>query len=290
MRAISGVSTHSILPLETTASAAVGLTMIAAGHTRGWPILRGGAQSLTDALVRHLEDLAGRVETGREVTELPLSDLVLADITPRQLLRIAGSHLSTDYRKQLERFRYGPGAFKIDYALNAAIPWTARECLRAATVHIGGSLEEIAQAERTLSPNKPFVLLGQPSLFDSSRAPAGRHTAWAYCHVPNGSTFDMLSRLEDQIERFAPGFRDCILARRVLSPAALEAMDANLVGGDIGGGAMSLRQLLFRPTWRQYATSAPDIYLCSSSTPPGGGVHGMCGYHAARLAASRLKI
>ena len=176
----AGVSTHPILPLETTASAAVGLAMIAAGHAKGWPILRGGAQSLTDALVRHLEDLGGRVEAGREATELPLSDLVLADITPRQLLRIAGPHLSTDYRKQLERFRYGPGAFKIDYALIAPIPWTARECLRAATVHIGGSLEEIAQAERTLSPNKPSVLPGQPSLFDSSRAPSGRHTAW--CH------------------------------------------------------------------------------------------------------------
>jgi phytoene dehydrogenase-like protein len=175
----------------------------------------GGAQSLTDALVRHLEDLGGQVETGREVTELPLSDIVLADITPRQLLRIAGSHLSTDYRKQLERFRYGPGAFKIDYALNAAIPWTARECLRAATLHIGGSLEEIAQAERTLSTNKPFVLLGQPSLFDSSRASSSRHTAWAYCHVPNGSAEDYTESIERQIVRFAPEFRDCILSRSV---------------------------------------------------------------------------
>ena len=233
----AGVSTHSMLPLETTASAAVGLTMIAAGHTRGWPILRGGAQSLTDALVRHLEDLGGRVETGREVTELPLSDLVLADVTPRQLLRIAGSYLSTDYRKQLERFRYGPGAFKIDYALNAAIPWTARECLRTATVHIGGSLEEIAQAERTLSPNKPFVLLGQPSLFDSSRASSGRHTAWAYCHVPNGSTEDYTEAIERQIVRFAPEFRDCILSRSVSTPKDLESWNSNLVGGDILGGS-----------------------------------------------------
>jgi phytoene dehydrogenase-like protein len=194
----------------------------------------------------------------------------------------------------LAKYKYGPGAFKVDYALQQPIPWKAPQCLRAATVHLGGSFEEIAASEAAMRhghhAEKPFVLLAQPSLFDSARAPAGRHTAWAYCHVPNGSTFDMLSRLEDQIERFAPGFRDCILARRVLSPAALEAMDANLVGGDIGGGAMNLRQLLFRPTWRQYATSAPDIYLCSSSTPPGGGVHGMCGYHAARLAASRLKI
>jgi phytoene dehydrogenase-like protein len=232
----AGASTHSILPLETTASAAVGLTLIAAGHTSGWPILRGGAQSLTDALVRHLEDLGGQVETGREVTELPLSDIVLADITPRQLLRIAGSHLSTDYRKQLERFRYGPGAFKIDYALNAAIPWTARECLRAATVHIGGSLEEIAQAERTLSTNKPFVLLGQPSLFDSSRAPSCRHAAWAYCHVPNGSTEDYTESIERQIVRFAPEFRDCILSRSVSAPKDLESWNSNLVGDRNAGG------------------------------------------------------
>lgn len=286
----AGVSTHSILPLETTASAAVGLTMIAAGHTRGWPILRGGAQSLTDALVRHLEDLGGRVETGREVTELPLSDLVLADITPRQLLRIAGSHLSTDYRKQLERFRYGPGAFKIDYALNAAIPWTARECLRAATVHIGGSLEEIAQAERTLSPNKPFVLLGQPSLFDSSRASSGRHTAWAYCHVPNGSTEDYTESIERQIVRFAPEFRDCILSRSVSTPKDLESWNSNLVGGDILGGAMNVRQLLFRPTRSLYRTSRSGLYLCGASTPPGGGVHGMCGFHAAKMALKDLNI
>jgi phytoene dehydrogenase-like protein len=286
----AGVSTHSILPLEATASAAVGLTLIAAGHTRGWPILRGGAQSLTDTLVRHLEDLGGRVETGREVTELPLSDLVLADVTPRQLLRIAGSHLSTDYRKQLERFRYGPGAFKIDYALNAAIPWTASECLRAATVHIGGSLEEIAQAERTLSPNKPFVLLGQPSLFDSSRAPSGRHTAWAYCHVPNGSTEDYTESIERQIVRFAPEFRDCILSRSISTPKDLESWNSNLVGGDILGGTMNVRQLLFRPTWSLYRTSRSGLYLCGASTPPGGGVHGMCGFHAAKMALKDLKI
>src|SRR6201997_895901 len=285
----AGVSTHSILPLETTASAAVGLTMIAAGHTKGWPILHGGAQTLTDALVRHLENLGGRVETGHDITDLPLSDLVLADITPRQLLRIAGSHLSNDYRNQLERFRYGPGAFKIDYALNAAIPWTARECLRAATVHIGGSLEEIAQAERTLSPDKPFVLLGQPSLFDSSRAPVGKHTAWAYCHVPNGSTEDMLPRMEAQLERFAPGFWECVLARRVFRPQDLEYMDRNLEGGDISGGAVDGLQLFLRPGWRFYATSDPSLYLCSSSTPPGGGVHGMCGHNAARMALRHLR-
>jgi phytoene dehydrogenase-like protein len=284
----AGVSTHSILPLETTASAAVGLTMIAAGHTKGWPILRGGAQSLTDALVRHLEDLGGRVETGHEVTELASSDLVLADITPRQLLRIAGSQLTDGYRNQLGRFRYGAGAFKIDYALNAPIPWTARECLRAATVHIGGSLEEIAQAERTLSPDKPFVLLGQPSLFDSSRAPSGHHTAWAYCHVPNGSTEDYTESIERQIERFAPGFHDCILSRSVSTPKDLESWNPNLVGGDILGGAMNLRQLFFRPTRSLYRTSRPGLYLCGASTPPGGGVHGMCGFHAAKMALMDL--
>jgi phytoene dehydrogenase-like protein len=284
----AGVSTHSILPLETTASAAVGLTLIAAGHTKGWPILRGGAQSLTDALVRHLEDLGSRVETGHDVTELPSSDLVLADITPRQLLHIAGSHLSSDYQNQLKRFRYGAGAFKIDYALNAPIPWAARDCLRAATVHIGGSFEEIARAERTLSPDKPFVLLGQPSLFDSTRAPSGQHTAWAYCHVPNGSTEDYTESIERQIERFAPGFRDCILSRSVSSPKALESWNRNLIGGDILGGAMNLSQLVFRPTRSLYRTSRSRLYLCGASTPPGGGVHGMCGFHAAKMALTDL--
>ena len=286
----AGVSTHFILPLENIASAAVGLTMIAAGHTRGWPILRGGAQTLTDALVRHLEDLGGRVETCHDVVGLPSSDLVLADLTPRQLLRIAGSHLSTGYRNQLERFRYGAGAFKIDYALNAPIPWTARECLRAATVHIGGSLEEIATAERTLLPNKPFVLLGQPSLFDSSRAPSGQHTAWAYCHVPNGSIEDYTESIERQIVRFAPEFRDCILSRSVSSPKALETWNPNLVGGDILGGAMNLRQLLFRPTRSLHRTPRSGLYLCGASTPPGGGVHGMCGFHAAKIALADLSI
>jgi phytoene dehydrogenase-like protein len=194
--------------------------------------------------------------------------------------------------RRLARYRYGPAAFKVDYALRCPIPWKTSECLRAATVHLGGSAEEIAASEAATSQGRhserPFVLLVQPSLFDSTRAPAGKHTAWAYCHVPNGSEFDMLPILEAQIERFAPGFRDCVLARRILSPASLEKMDANLMGGDISGGAMDIRQMLFRPTSRHYATSASDLYLCSSSTPPGGGVHGMCGYHAARLALSRL--
>jgi len=230
-----------------------------------------------------------RVET---LAALPNYDLFLCDVTPRQLLRLAGSRLSEGYKRRLARYRYGPGVFKVDYALNGRIPWKASECWRAATVHLGGSFEEVAASEQAVQggrhADRPFVLLVQPSLFDSSRAPQGKHTAWAYCHIPNGSQVDVLGRVEDQIERFAPGFRECVSSRRVFSPANLETMDANLVGGDIGGGAMDIRQFLFRPTWRRYATSAADIYICSSSTPPGGGVHGMCGYHAARMALSRL--
>jgi phytoene dehydrogenase-like protein len=210
------------------------------------------------------------------------------------LVRLATSRLSTRYTLRLAKYRYGPAAFKVDYALRCPIPWKAPECARAATVHLGGSAEEIADSEATMRggrhSDRPFVLLAQPSLFDPTRAPAQKHTAWAYCHVPNGSQYDMLETMEAQIERFAPGFRECILERRVFSPAELQKMDANLIGGDISGGSMDLKQFLFRPTWRHYATSARDIYLCSSSTPPGGGVHGMCGYHAARLALSRMNL
>ncbi len=219
-------------------------------------------------------------------------DVVLCDVTPRQLLRIAGARLSTGYKYQLERYLYGPAVFKVDYALSNPIPWKAADCRRAATVHIGGTLEEFVVSEDAMrhgrNAERPFVLLAQPTLFDPTRAPEGRHVAWAYCHVPNGSDFDMLPRIEAQIERFAPGFRECVLERRVFSPSALEAMDANLVGGDIGGGLASVPQFLFRPTRKHYATSAKDIYICSSSTPPGGGVHGMCGYNAAKLALKRL--
>jgi phytoene dehydrogenase-like protein len=209
------------------------------------------------------------------------------------LLRVAGRRLSPGNKKTFSTFRYGPGVFKVDYALRDPIPWKAAECRRAATVHLGGTFEEIAASEEAMHrgehADRPFVLLAQPTLFDPTRAPAGKHIAWAYCHVPNGSNVDMLPRLEDQIERFAPGFRDCILARKVFSPANLEAMDANLIGGDIVGGALDFRQFLFRPTWRHYATSAKDIYICSASTPPGGSVHGMCGFYAARAALSRMK-
>src|SRR5271166_3931179 len=291
----AGLAAHSVLALDEPLSASFGLMLGVAAHAVGWPIPRGGAQSITNALCRHLTALGGKVKTSTRIESLSAVadyDVILCDVTPRQLLQIAGDRLSQSYTRQLERYRYGPAVFKVDYALSSPIPWKATECLRAATVHIGGTMEEIATSEDSMRhghhAERPFVLLAQPTLFDPSRAPEGRHVAWAYCHVPNSSAFDMLPRLESQIERFAPGFRDCVLERRVLAPAALETMDANLVGGDIGGGAVDLRQFLFRPTRRHYATSARDIYLCSSSTPPGGGVHGMCGYNAAKLAVSRL--
>ena len=292
----AGLAAHSFLSLDEPLSAAFAILMAVPAYAVGWPIPRGGAQSLSNALCGFLSTFGSKVHTSSPVQSLATLghyDLLLCDLTPRQLLKIGGQRLSDSYKRQLGRYRYGAGVFKVDYALNALIPWKASDCLRAATVHLGGSFDEIAASENAVRighvADRPFVLLAQPSLFDSSRAPAGKHTAWAYCHVPNGSKVNMLEKLEEQIERFAPGFRDCILARRVFSPAELESMDANLVGGDIGGGVMDLRQFLFRPTWRRYATSARDIYICSASTPPGGGVHGMCGYHAAKMALSRLE-
>ncbi len=293
----AGLSAHSILNLDQALSASVGIVMGVSAHAVGWPIPLGGAQSITTALSGHLAALGGRIHTSTRIEslrQLPPCDLTLCDLTPRQLLHISGEKFSPNYRNRLKQYRYGPGVFKVDYALGSPIPWKAAECLRAATVHVGGTMNEIVASEAAMSQGKiserPFVLIAQPTLFDPSRAPEGRHIAWAYCHVPNGSQVNRLESLENQIERFAPGFRDCVLARRVFAPGDLEAMDANLVGGDIVGGAMDMRQLLFRPTWRQYRTSANDVYLCSSSTPPGGGVHGMCGYNAARKALSRLKI
>jgi phytoene dehydrogenase-like protein len=291
----AGLAAHSFLALDEPLSAAFGMLMAIPAHAVGWPIPRGGAQSITNALCSHLVNLGGRIRVSSRVDSLASLahyDVVMCDVAPRQLLGIAGSRLSESYKRQLQRFRHGSGVFKVDYALNSPIPWKAAECLRAATVHLGGSFQEIAASEKAVrdgqDAERPFVLLAQPSLFDPSRTPAGKHIAWAYCHVPNGSRVDMLKRIEDQIERFAPGFRDVVLARRVFLPADLEGMDANLVGGDIGGGAMDLRGFLARPTWRHYATSAKDIYLCSASTPPGGGVHGMCGYHAAKVALAKL--
>jgi phytoene dehydrogenase-like protein len=292
----AGLAAHSFLSLDEPMSAAFAIMLAVPAHAVGWPIPRGGAQSITNALCGFLATLGGKVRTSSRVENLAALaeyDLVLCDLTPRQLVKIGSQKLSASYKRRLGKFRYGAGAYKVDYALNAPIPWKASECLRAATVHLGGSFEEIAASEKSVRSgghsHHPFVLLAQPSLFDNTRAPVGRHTAWAYCHVPNGSTVNMLGRLEDQIERFAPGFRDCVLARRVFSPADLESMDANLVGGDVGGGVLDIRQFLFRPTRWGYATSARDIYICSASTPPGGGVHGMCGYHAAGMALSRMK-
>jgi len=292
----AGLAAHSFLSLDEPLSAALAMLMAVPAHVVGWPIPRDGAQSITSALCSLLSTLGGKVKLSSPVENLAALenyDLFLCDLTPRQVVRVSGQRLSESYKRRLEKYRYGAAAFKVDYALNAPIPWKARECLRAASVHLGGSFEEIAASEKAVRngqpAERPFVLLAQPSLFDSSRAPTGKHTAWAYCHVPNGSKVDMLEKLENQIERFAPGFRDCVLARRVFSPADLESMDANLVGGDIGGGVLDMRQFLFRPTRRHYATSARDIYICSSSTPPGGGVHGMCGYHAAKMALSRWK-
>jgi phytoene dehydrogenase-like protein len=290
----AGLAAHSFLSMDEPLSGAFGMLMAVPAHAVGWPIPRGGAQSLTNALCGILSTFGGKVNTSSPVGSLAALenyDLLLCDLTPRKLAKIGGQRLSENYKRALERYRYGAGVFKVDYALNGLIPWKASECLRAATVHLGGSFEEIAESEKAVRIGKhaehPFVLLAQPSLFDGSRAPAGKHTAWAYCHVPNGSKENILERLEKQIERFAPGFRECVLARRVFSPEGLEGMDANLVGGDIAGGALDIRQFLFRPTWRQYATSARDIYICSASTPPGGGVHGMCGYHAAKRALAR---
>jgi phytoene dehydrogenase-like protein len=292
----AGLSAHSFLSLDQTLSASFGMVMGITAHAVGWPLPRGGTQSITNAMSGYLAALGGRIHASTRIEsfrQLPACDLTLCDITPQQLLHLSDKKFSPSYRNRLKRYRYGPGVFKVDYALASLIPWTAADCLRAATVHVGGSMKEIAASEAAMSQGKisdrPFVLVTQPTLFDTSRAPEGKHIAWAYCHVPNGSQADHLENLEDQIERFAPGFRGCVLARRVFSPSELETMDANLVGGDINGGAIDARQFLFRPTWRQYRTSAQDVYLCSSSTAPGGGVHGMCGYNAARMALRRLK-
>jgi len=292
----AGLAAHSFLRLEEPLSAAFGMIMAGSAHAVGWPIARGGTQSITNALCAYLAKLGGSVHTSARVDDvaaLPENDVTLCDLTPRQLLRVAGHRLSSSFRKRLANFRYGPGVFKVDYALNCPIPWRAADCLRAATVHLGGTFEEISASETAMRQGRdcerPFVLLVQPTLFDGTRAPAGKQIAWAYCHVPNASKVDMLARIENQIERFAPGFLDGVLARRVFFPADLETMDANLVGGDIVGGGLDIKQFCFRPTWRHYATSASNLYLCSASTPPGGSVHGMCGYHAARMALARLK-
>ncbi len=331
----AGIAAHSVLSLDEPSSAAARVLLGAALHAVGWPIPRGGAQSITSALCSYLShchpersegpthfvrptnalqasddapggyaanfpdtSLGSTLTTSTRIENLaalPNYDVTLCDVTPRQLLTLAGDRLSSKYKNQLAKFQYGPAVFKVDYALRDPIPWKARECLQAATVHLGGTFEEIAASEKAMRTGhhaeRPFVLLAQPSLFDPTRAPADRHTAWAYCHVPNGSTADMSERIEAQVERFAPGFRELILARSAMGPAEFEAHNPNNVGGDINGGAGTLRQTLFRPAmrWNPYRTGVPGVYLCSASTPPGGGVHGMCGVGAAAAALHDLK-
>jgi len=299
----AGIAAHSFLPLESAASSAFALVLGTAGHAVGWPIPRGGSQSIANALANYFRELGGKIEMNRRIEnldQLPKSRVTLFDTTVWQLLRIAGDRLPNRYRRRLEKFRHAPGIFKVDYALSSPIPWKAEACRRAGTIHLGGTIDEIANAEREVArgkiPERPFVLVAQQSLFDETRAPDGKHTLWVYCHVPPGcpprrvrpeaDKIDMSERIESQIERFAPGFRDCILARHKMGATDLETSNPNLAGGDINGGAANLAQLLARPvlSFTPYRTALPGVYLCSSSTPPGGGVHGMCGYHAARAA------
>ncbi|MBP6803791.1 MAG: NAD(P)/FAD-dependent oxidoreductase [Chloroflexi bacterium] len=289
----AGLAAHAIMPLEWPLTAAFGLMLGTLGHRVGWPLPRGGSQAIADVLAAFFTDLGGEIVTGHEVTslaELPPARAVLFDITPRQLLSIAGEKLPVAYRRQLEAYRHGPGVFKVDWALSEPIPWQAAACRRAGTVHVGATLAEIALSERLVwqggVAERPFTLVTQQSLFDDTRAPAGKHTGWAYCHVPNGSAADMTAAIEAQIERFAPGFRDCILARHTMTALDYQRYNPNYVGGDINGGVQNWRQLFTRPVPRfnPYTTPLPNIFLCSSATPPGGGVHGMCGYFAAQTA------
>lgn len=288
-----GMTAHSIQPLTNISSAAIGIVLMAAAHLRGWPIPKGGSQTIANALASYFISLGGKIEANvyiNSLDQLPSSRTVLFDITPKQLLKIAGHRFSALYKWQLNKYRYGMGVFKIDWALDAPIPFTAKDCRKAGTVHLGNSFEEISIAEQDIwngkHPEKPFVLLAQPSLFDDTRAPDGKHTAWAYCHVPHGSTTDMTEAIEKQVERFAPGFRERIIAKHTMNTSQIESYNPNYIGGDINGGVIDLGQLFTRPALRRspYRTSAKGIYICSSSTPPGGGVHGMCGYHAARRA------
>lgn len=290
-----GLAAHSFLPLDFLATSAFALVLAALGHTVGWPIPRGGSQKISDALADYLREMGAKIQTGVRVLsldDLPPANVVLCDLTPRQLLEIARAKLPAGFRKKLQSYRYGPAAFKIDWALKGPVPWRAADCLQAATVHLGATFAEISASESAPWQGKhadhPFLIVSQPTLFDPSRAPGGQHTLWAYCHVPNGSSFDMTERIENQIERFAPGFRDQILAKNVMAPAQLQQHNANLIGGDINGGVQDVRQLFTRPTIRLYSTPLKWLYICSSSTPPGGGVHGMCGYHAAMAAAKQL--
>jgi phytoene dehydrogenase-like protein len=293
----AGCAAHSFIPLDFAGSASFGVALMLAAHAADWPCARGGSQKIVDGMAAYLEDLGGEIRTGspvRSMADLPPSRAVLFDLAPRQVVEIAGDELPRRYRRRLERFRHGPGAFKVDWALDGPIPWTAEGCRGAGTVHVGGPYEAVAEAESVAwngaIPERPFVLVAQQSVFDPGRAPEGRHTGWAYCHVPHGSDVDMTDAIESQVERFAPGFRDRIIARHTRTARDLEAYNPVMIGGDIGGGANTLGQFLFRPAPRldPYATPNDRLFLCSSSTPPGGGVHGMCGHLAARSALRRV--
>jgi phytoene dehydrogenase-like protein len=286
-----GIAAHSIQSLRRSPTASFGLVLGLFAHVFGWPVARGGSQAIADSMASYLQSLGGAIETGRAVEsidELPRAETTLLDLTPKGVIHVAGHRLPDRYLRALRRYRYGPGVFKVDWALDGPVPWTADDCLRAGTVHLGGTAAEIVESEERVwggdTPERPFVLVVQQSLFDATRAPPGKHTLWAYCHVPNGSTVDMTERIEAQVERFAPGFRDRILARHTMGPGAVEAYNPNYVGGDINGGVQDLRQLYTRPVVRlnPYSTPVKGLYLCSSATPPGGGVHGMCGFHAAQ--------
>jgi phytoene dehydrogenase-like protein len=292
-----GIAAHSNMPLDASPTAAFGLLLGMLGHAGGWPIVKGGSQKLSDALGSYFTSLGGKIITGTHVSslrQLPTSNAVIFDLTPRQVLKLTFDQLPPSYRWELQKYRYGPGVFKVDWALSSPIPWKSRDCHKAATLHLGGSAEEIVAAESEVAkgrfPERPFIILAQPSLFDETRAPAGQHTAWGYCHVPSNSNINMTERIEAQIERFAPGFRDCILHRHTMTAPDFETYNPNYVGGDIGGGIQDLVQIVARPSLRvtPYAMPVKGMFICSSSTPPGGGVHGMCGYHAARAVLSTI--
>lgn len=295
---LAGMGAHSILALDQAGTSAFALTLMIAGHAYGWPMPRGGSQAIADALAAYFQALGGEIDAGAEVRridDLPPSRTIIFDTTPAQMLAIAGDRIGGLYRRQARRYRYGPGVFKIDYALRGPINWLAEACKRAGTVHVGGTLEEVAASERAVlagrNPASPFVLVAQPSVFDDSRAPGDNHVAWVYCHAPHGSTVDMTAAIERQIERFAPGFRSLIIARHTMNSVDFEHYNPNYIGGDISAGSNHLTQLIARPTWNwnPYATSDSQIFLCSAATPPGGGVHGMAGYHAARAVLKRLR-